>query len=72
MSQKPTTLQEDLISLKELYTGDSSKGFSSKGSKTNIDNNEIDPSGMFKNSKISAITFCIQKKKLLLEAAKFQ
>ena len=70
MASKPTTIQDDVIALKELNS-DISKGFSSnKGSKKNNNEDIIDPSGSFKDSKVAAITFCIEKKKLLVEAAK--
>jgi hypothetical protein len=70
LASKPTTIQDDVIALKELNS-DFSKGFSSKGNKKISSDDDIDPSGSFKDSKISAITFCIEKKKLLLEAAKY-
>lgn len=72
LESKPTSIQDDLITLKELNNNDNSKGFSSNKITNNIKNNDddIDPSGVFKDSKIAALSFCIEKKKLLLEASK--
>eukprot|EP01038_Epipyxis_sp_PR26KG_P012355 gene12355-16569_t len=77
LASKPTTLDDDKQLLSNILNkktasnstpnSNSTKGFAKVN---NVVSDEIDPSGIYSNTLISAIIFRIEKKKLLVEAIK--
>jgi hypothetical protein len=82
MNAKSTSLESDYAELKQLVSGhmgdvasdSKNKGFSAKKGnksntkKTDADKNDTDGLGEFRDARMSALRFRIEKKKLLLEA----